>query len=158
MFNFKHLLQFKPEDLILNNEETLTVLKFIFKPTHHELIDSLPMTEHLRGFAQGLLVEAIDASYAVGFLRALIESAANPTHSAVKIIKKFGRKAATHWFKHATVHDLGDVRIYDFIRDRVGLGFKSQLELFLTGTNLDRPAIANLDYKPPFCGPRKTWG
>ncbi len=54
MINYKQLRQFKPEELFLNEEETRIVLKFIFKPSDHDLIDSLPINDHLRGFAQGL--------------------------------------------------------------------------------------------------------
>lgn len=99
MSNFRHLRQFKPEELLFNEDETRIVLKFIFAPTDHELIDSLPMSDALREFAQGLLVEAIDASYAVGFVKAIQESAANPTKGAREILKSFAKKAAIHWFK-----------------------------------------------------------
>lgn len=152
MFNFKQLLSFKPEDLILDDEETIIVLKFIFAETDHELIDSLPMTDYLREFTQGLLVEAIDASYAVGYIHGLVRSAADPTKSGFKIIKGFASKAARHWFKHASVHDLQQVKIYDFVKNEIARRFKSKLKLFLAGTKVDKPIIANLIYKPPFCG------
>jgi len=77
---------------LFNEEETRIVLKFIFKPTHHELIDSLPMSDYLRNFAQGLLVEAIDASYAIGYVHGLFESVKNPVKGVRKILKNFGTK------------------------------------------------------------------
>lgn len=51
MSNFKQLRQFKTEELLFNEEETRIVLKFIFRPADHELIDSLPMSDDLREFA-----------------------------------------------------------------------------------------------------------
>lgn len=92
MSNYRYLRQFKQDELLFSEDETRIILKFIFKPADHELIDSLPMNDHLRSFSQGLLLEAIEASYAVGYVRGLFESAANPTKGAVKIIKSFGKK------------------------------------------------------------------
>jgi len=106
MSNYKKLRQFETEELLFNEKETRIVLKFIFKPIHHEFIDSLPMSDYLRGFAQGLLVEAIDASYAIGYVHGLFRSTKNPVKGALKILKNFGVKANQNWFKHASVHDL----------------------------------------------------
>ncbi|MCF6338845.1 MAG: hypothetical protein L3J84_12995 [Gammaproteobacteria bacterium] len=47
MSNYKKLRQFTSEDLLFNEEETRTVLKFIFAETHHKRIDSLPMSDRL---------------------------------------------------------------------------------------------------------------
>ncbi len=47
MSTYKQLRRFKPEELLFNEAETRIVLKFIFKPTHHKRIDSLPMSDRL---------------------------------------------------------------------------------------------------------------
>lgn len=157
MSNYKQLRQFSSEELFLNEGDTRIVLKFIFKPTDHELIDSLPMSDYLRGFAQGLLVEAIDASYSVGYVRALFESTANPAKGAMSIIKKFGKKAMKLWFKHTSVHDLQNVKIYDFVRDNIARVFRTQLRDFLTGTKLDNIPGGFLAYKVPSKGFVNRW-
>jgi len=96
MAGYKQLLTFRKEDLFFNEEETRTILKFIFTPTDYGIIDSLNINNHVKGFAQGLLIEAIDASYAIGFVEAIFRSTSNPTKGAMQILKTFGRKAEKH--------------------------------------------------------------
>jgi hypothetical protein len=156
--SYKQLRKFKPDDLVLNEEETRIILKFIFKPTDHEVIESLNITDQVRGFAQGLLVEAIDASYGVGYIKALFESTTNPSRGALKIIKAFGKKAAKHWFKHASVHDLRNVRIYDFVRDSLARSFRIKLKEFQYATRLSEPIGAFVAYQAPSQGAIKVWG
>ena len=158
MGTYKQLRRFKPEELLFNEAETRTVLKFIFAPTHHKDIDSLPMSDRLREFAQALLVEAIDASYTIGYVKALIESVANPTKGAIKIIKSFGRKASLHWFKYASVHDLQNVKIYDFVRDAIAVRFIRRFQLLMTKYELNEKPGAFLAYNVPSHGMIKRWG
>lgn len=155
--NYKGLRQFKPEELLLNEDETRVVLKFIFTSTDHPLIDSLPMSDGLREFAQGLLVEAIDASYAVGFVRALHEVTANPTRTAREILKDFGKKAFKLWFKHATVHDLQDVRVYEFVLHEIARRFRLRLSEFAAGVGMNKRRGAFLAYQKPERGIVKIW-
>ncbi|WP_409423405.1 MULTISPECIES: hypothetical protein [unclassified Pseudoalteromonas] len=154
--SFKQLRKFSKDELLFDEKETRVVLKFIFKPADHKLIDSLPINDRLKGFAQGLLVEAIDASYSVGYVKAIFESTANPTKGAMAIIKTFAKKAANHWFKHASVHDLQKVKIFDFIRDRIALAFKSELQLYLVKNETNR-AGAFVAYQVPKHASAKLW-
>ena len=104
------------------------------------------------------MVEAVDASYAVGYIEAVFRSAANPTKGAIEVIKKFGKKAAKHWFKHASVHDLQNVKVYDFIRDRLAIGFRSKLRDFVVSSELKNNVGAFISYKVPSVGRIKVWG
>ncbi len=158
MSNYKKLHQFSAEELLFNEEETRIVLKFIFKTTHHDLIESLPMSDYLRGFAQGLLVEAIDASYAVGYVQGLFESVRNPVKGARKILKSFGRKASQNWFKHASVHNLQNVKVYNFVLNHMGWHFSRVLEAIAANHRSDEPLGAFLAYKVPTHGIVKRWG
>lgn len=158
MDNYIQLKQFKQDDLLFNEEETRIILKFIFKPADHELIDSMPMSDYLRGFSQGLLVEAIDASYAIGYVKSLFVSTANPTKGAITIIKKFGKKAAQHWFKNASSLDLQNVKIYDFIIDNIARTFRSRLRDFLASNNINSRSGAFIAYQTPMHGMAKRWG
>lgn len=92
MAKYKQLRKFKKDELILNEEETRIVLKFIFEPADHGIIESLTVNDTVREFTQGLLIEAIDASYVIGFVEAIFRSATNPTKGAIKILKSFGKK------------------------------------------------------------------
>ncbi len=158
MSNYKKLRQFSTEELLFNEEETRTVLKFIFKPTDHDLIDSLPMTDYLRGFTQGLLVEAIDASHATGYLHGLVSSVKNPVKGALKILKSFGKKASQNWFKYASVTDLQNAKVYNFVLDFIAKEFRRPLRLLLTKNELDENPGAFLTYKVPSSGIVKRWG
>jgi len=80
-----HLRKFKNEELIFDNEESIIILKFIFK-NKHSLIDGLEINDKIREFAQGLLLEAVDASYALGFVAALFGGTFNPGASAKKYL------------------------------------------------------------------------
>lgn len=153
---YKELRQFKPEELLFDEAETRVVLKFIFKPTDHPLIDSLPMSDALREFAQGLLIEAIDASYAVGFVHAIWRSSANPTKGAVEILKRFAVRASLHWFEHATAHNLVDVKVYQFVLDRLAETFRDPLHDFVATLNKRRGAF--VAYQKPEHGILRAWG
>lgn len=158
MNTYKQLRQFKPEELLFDEEETRIVLKFIFEPTDYEFIESLTINDATREFTQGLLVEAIDASYAVGFIDAIFRSTANPTKGAIKILKSFGKKSAKHWFKHASVHDLQDVKVYDFVRVHIANQFRKPFKIMTLASLPVTQQGAFLAYKKPFHKLPKAWG
>lgn len=157
MKKYSQLREFKPDELFLDEAEARLVLKFIFSPANHGLINDLPMTDALRGFSQALLLEAIDASYSVGFVKALFESSANPTKGAMKVIKKFARQSLKHWYKNASVIDLQNVKIYDFVRDELALRFRFKLYDFLADRNTRPAAGAFVMYSKPERGITKRW-
>jgi hypothetical protein len=82
-----------------------------------------------RAFAQGLLVEAIDASYDMGFVEIIFRSFAYkvaPSFDQLKdLIKDFLKQAAEHWFKHATRQDLQNPAIYESVRSTLARNFRS---------------------------------
>ena len=130
MRTFRQLRCFTPSELLLDAAATSVVLKFIFRPVDHPIIDSLPMSDRLRGFAQALLLEAIDASYQIGFIESLWKSTINPAGSVKKIMRDFAKDAASHWFKHATVHYLQHIRVYQFVVDLLANHFRKELVLW----------------------------
>jgi len=132
-----NLRKFKKEELIFNDEETVVILKFIFK-NKHGLIDGLEINDKIKEFAQGLLLEAIDASYALGFVAALFGVVFNPGAGVKKILTKFGKKAFKHWFKHATAKDLIQIKIYDRVREQLEVNFTAPLIMFSNGTALNK--------------------
>lgn len=158
MAEYRQLRKFKKEELLFNEEETRIILKFIFEPADHAVIDSLTVNEAIKGFAQALLIEAIDASYAVGFVDAIFRSAANPTKGAIKIFKSFAKKAAKHWFKHATVHDLQDVKVYEFVLLEIARRFRSSLRILSSTASLEKQPGAFLVYNKPTNFLSKVWG
>ncbi len=128
MNKYINLRKFKKDELIFDDEETKVILRFIFK-SRHNLISTLEINDNIRGFAQGLLLEAVDASYALGFIHSLFGGAFNPGVAAKKVFMKFSRKALKHWFKHATAKDLIQIKIYDRVREQLESSFRSILQL-----------------------------
>ena len=133
-------------------------MKFIFAETHHKFIDSLPMSDRVRELAQALLVEAIDASYAIGYVHGLFRSVKNPVKGALKILKSFGKEASQHWFKHASVHDLQNAQVYNFVLDFLGQHFIKPLQIIVVKNELDEPLGAFLAYEVFTHGIVVRWG
>lgn len=126
------LRKFSPDELLFNEDETRQILKFFFK-SQQQTIKQLTVNDTVREFAQGLLVEAIDASNAMGYVQALFKSVANPTAGAKKVITKFAKKASKNWFKHAKPKDLLNVEIYETVRSRLEINFGRYLAMLAAG-------------------------
>lgn len=118
MKNTIQLKKFNPNELIFNEDETILILKFIFK-NKHTLIDRLRINNDTRSFAQALLLEAIDASYSLGYVETLFRSTSNPTAGVRKILKKFGKEASKHWFKSHNINNLKDIKVYERVREKL---------------------------------------
>ncbi|MBL1275350.1 MAG: hypothetical protein COB30_004630 [Ectothiorhodospiraceae bacterium] len=157
MSTYKKLRTFDLDELLFDEEETRIVLKFIFAETHHKLIDSLPMSDGLRELAQALLVEAIDASYAIGYVHGLFISVKNPVKGALTILKSFGKEANQNWFKYASVSDLQNAQVYNFVLDFLAK-FLPDLQDFMAKNELDEKPGAFLAYKVPTHGIVIRWG
>lgn len=66
-----YLQKFDVHELKFNEEETKEILLFIFSGTEKSLIDNIVIDNRVRGFAQALLIEAVDASFKIGFIQSL---------------------------------------------------------------------------------------
>ncbi|MFK5915576.1 MAG: hypothetical protein QM484_14510 [Woeseiaceae bacterium] len=153
-----HLRKFKKEELIFDNQETVIILKFIFK-NKHGLIDGLEINDRIREFAQGLLLEAVDASYALGFIHALFGGVFNPGAGAKKVFMKFARKALKHWFKHASAKDLMNIKIYDIVRRQLVRSFSSKLDMYASGVAMNKIKNSGfINYSDPSKTKKVVWG
>lgn len=126
------LRKFDRSELVFNKEETINILKFIFKK-QHENIDSLNITDSVREFAQGLLLEAVDTSYEFGFIDSLFRAVTNPRSGIKKVLAKFGKKSMKHWFKYANSQDLMSIKIYERVRQQLEWSFGRVLILHVNG-------------------------
>ncbi len=150
---YVYLRTFEKDELIFDEEETKEILTFIF-PSRASLIQPLVINDKLREFAQGLLVEAVDASYALGFVAIIFQFAAfKPGLSAFKFLAKFIAKASGLWFKHAKVTDLATVKIYDRVRDRLQEAFDTEFVTRYVNniTKNENTSAAFVDYASIFC-------
>jgi len=104
----------------------------------------MPINDNARGFAQGLLVAAIDASYTMGYVQIIFDSFLRSPFDAGKLIKSFGKKAAKHWFKNAKGVDLMDAKIYEVVRISISNSFRLEIDPMLTSAprNAVPPMIA----------------
>ena len=133
MSNLVTLRHFSPYELIFNEAETKVILEFIFK-SKKKTIAAIAVDNNIRSFAQGLLLEAVDASYALGFVHALFGSVLNPGITVKQVMAKFARKALKHWFKHAKAEDLMDIKIYETVRNNLDWAFGRVLIMYSNST------------------------
>lgn len=158
MRRFTILRQFEKDELLINEDETRIILKFIFAHLPESTIETLPMSDELRGFTQALLLTAIDATYSIGFVEGIFRTTANPSKGALKIIKGFARRSARHWFRHASANDLTDVKIYEFVRDEIARRFRTQLMEVSTSQINMNCCGAFVQFVRPVNGLLKVWG
>lgn len=141
-------LEFKTEDLIFDEDETKEILKFFFE-NDHAFIDGLTINDRLRGLAQGILVEAVDASYALGIVKIVYDIfyLKPPKPKMRKIFIKFGKKAAVHWFKkHVKATDLMDIKIYDCVRKTIDIKFKQHFHNVADDLVYNKPPMIVVAY------------
>lgn len=150
--SFITLRDFREQELIFDEIETKEILTFFFRHLRQR-ISTVTITTELRNFAQGLLVEAIDATYALGYIEILWRTAYNPGSGMLKALSKLGRKAAKHWFKHATQKDLFKAKVSSRVRDQLARSFSSVFPMMLDGvartTHTRRTHVAYVDYGQP---------
>jgi hypothetical protein len=128
------LIKFQPGELRFNLAQTYQILHFFF-PTTQFTQDQID--EQYRPFAQGLLVEAIDASYEMGYVEILFRKFLVPTPAGFSslrgLIKSFVKSASKHWFKNLDRHHktLDDATIYESVRATVSNNFVSVFRIGL---------------------------
>lgn len=143
------LRNFSERELLFDDAETKEILIFFFRQ-RRERINTATITAEVRSFSQALLVEAIDATYALGYIEIVWRTAYNPGSGMLKVLAKIGRKAAKDWFKHATQKDLLKAKVSSRVRDQLARSFSSVFAMMLDGvakaTQAQRTHIAYVDY------------
>lgn len=131
------LKHFTEEEILLSDDEFKTVLGFFFEVSSlRHAIEQTELAHVHRSFSQALLVEGIDATYAMGFVEALVASLRGGRAVGAKtIIKKFAKKAAKHWFEHATLDELWDedLEIYETVRRQIAVNHRTTAEGLFNG-------------------------
>ena len=120
------LQRFGPDHLFLTQDDAFSVIRFFWRDAS---VSPGVLTDEDRQFAQGLLLEAIDASYAMGYVEIIFRTffgKVAPTFKDLRsMVKSFCKKALKHWFKHATQQDLADPKIYESVRVTLANRFRS---------------------------------
>lgn len=131
---------FSDDELILNEKETILVLKF-FWPSLTNQIDGIRIDNDARRLAQTVLIAGIDGSYAMGFVNSIFLATTRPGSGIKDIAKRFARGSIKHHFKHADIHDLEDVKIYETIRRELARQLRNRLDNLLNGLSLSRAPL-----------------
>ena len=117
------LRRFTANEVRLDSQKAFDVLRFFFQ--HNTSINISQITIEDRAFAQALLVEAVDASFHMGFIESIFTNAMSLTPSVKDIIKDLLKYAAQSWFRHATGRDISDPKIYESVRVTIVRNFRS---------------------------------
>lgn len=125
---FMHLRNFSEAELMFDEQETKDILKFFFQADRQK-IESIQITNELRNLAQGLLVAAVDASYAMGWVELITTWVVNPGPGMKKALQKLAFRAVRYWFKHLQNQSLNEAKIYDSVRSQLARSFKSHFAI-----------------------------
>jgi hypothetical protein len=145
------LRRFSEAELIFDQQETKDILKFFFVADRPG-IDAAEITSELRNLAQGLIVEGVDATYAMSWIELTFRWVAQPGLGMRKALQKLARRAVRHWFKHLKTQSLHDANIYERVRDQLARNFRSPFHIILqarAGESRRIPLAAFIDYAPP---------
>jgi hypothetical protein len=126
--------RFAPAQIFLTQSDAWSVLHFIFGRVG---LSHTQLTIADCAFAQGLLLEAIDASAKVGFAEAFFRSATNPSPTLKGVIWKLAKYAFKSWWKHAKGDDLKNPKIYKMVRNELTVRYKSIWGIRLNTGDLD---------------------
>jgi len=120
------LRHFSRDELRISREEAARVLKFFFPD---QPIPAGNLTDEDIGFAQALLLEAIDRSNQMGYVRILFDKFEGKLPVDFSFIKDvasaFCKRAMSNWFNHATGKDLANPQIYTSVRNTIAVNFRS---------------------------------
>jgi hypothetical protein len=117
------LKHFSRDEIKISRDDARRILIFFFG-------NNVPAAESLSdedvSFAQALLLEAVDKSYAMGYVEAIFQSFYMKIPTDIeKMMKNFVKQAAKNWFDHATGKDLSNPKIYDSVRVMLSSNFRS---------------------------------
>lgn len=115
----KHLKEFSSNELVIDKGQAMEILNFFFGSFR---ISREQLTNEDRGFAQALMVEAVDASNSMGKIETLFKSAASPNSSIIAVAKNIVRQSVTSWWKHGRKNE---VVIFDSVKNTLSVNFKS---------------------------------
>jgi DNA-binding protein Fis len=151
------LRDFATIELIFDIDETRAILGFFFA-SKAAVVGSMVVSDQVRSFAQALLLEAVDASYSLGYVEALTSSVSRPNATLTKMLKKFGKKALKHWFKHARQKDLSDIKIYEVVRKDIEWSFGRVFLMHADGIAMHTPVKMGFVAAKPARNAGVVWG
>lgn len=130
-----YLRKFNSNELLFDQQETRDILVFFF-PTDRRQIGSIEITQKIRSFSQALLIAAVDATYAMGWVEVLFKSFAHPGSGVKKALQKLARNASRNWFENLkNSQSLRDLKIYESVRSQLSRNFRSPFQVLSLAKN-----------------------
>lgn len=127
MSNLRH---FSASEVYISRHEAWSILRFFWP---NNTLAEQDLTDQDINFAQALLLEAIDASYAMGYVHIVFDTFYGKVPGSFvdvqKMVKEFSKKAAKHWFKHLGSKSLANAEIYAAVRNQIAGNFGVVLRL-----------------------------
>ncbi len=126
------LPKFTPNEIVVSRADAARIYRFFWPWSK---LGPGDMTDKDLAYTQGLLVEAIDASYKIGFVEILFRASARPAMTpddVVRMIRTIVKRSARHWFRNRGDKSLDDARIYEMVRSFVAYRFKPEFALRCT--------------------------
>ncbi len=136
----KTLIQFRSNEVLLSPEEARIVLHFIFETPDLHLINSLSMTD-ARGFAQALLIDAINTSSAMSSIGKFFRSPLKTTQGVALILRNLSRAGQREWFNKSARKNLNNIKIYQFVLDKISSDHRDQLSKFSIQNRLKKASM-----------------
>jgi hypothetical protein len=111
---------------VLDANDAHTILTWVFGSIS---VNPNDLTDEDRAFAQAMLMEMLDASFAMGFVEALLKAAAKIPSGPKKVITTFlkgaGKNLVTYKDKDDLKKMMEDPKIYKAVLDTLARNFKS---------------------------------
>jgi len=120
-------------EIIFNELEAKLIFKF-FWPEEGARIDQSSISVSARRLAQQLLIIAIDASYAIGFVEGLMNTYAKPHKGVLDAAKKLAQNYMKHWWRHANKRDLTNIKIAKSVQVQTANVWRQEFLLVLMGS------------------------
>lgn len=121
---------FSDEDLVFDEDETKRILMF-FWPSRRDQISTMAINNEVRRLAQTALVAGIDGTYAMGYMKIVLQTVLQPGNGIKAFGQKLAKRFVKHWWKHARENDLRDAKVAESIRVSVALALGRHLgEIF----------------------------
>ena len=123
------LKNFSDDEVTISQHQAWVILKYFWP--NKEIVEG-QLNMRWRAFAQALLLEAIDGSYAMGYISALFDTAYGKVPGCFpdvkEIVTEFMKAAAKHWFKHQGSKKIEDAQIYVSVKQSLARNFRSVIE------------------------------
>ena len=132
-----YLRHFGNNEIVITPEDAAIVLQFYFG---NDVPSAAQLSTEDVAFAQALLLEGIDKSYAMGYAHILFDcfymKVPGSFASVREMAEDFAKKATKHWFDHAAGKDLSKPEIYAAVRATIAANFRSVWAIRMQGGGL----------------------